>query len=198
MSITQSAGLARIAKMVAGCRRCGELAELRDTYSYQTVPGEGRPNARLMVLGEAPGQEEAESGRPFVGKAGKLLGKIFERAGWRREDLFIANILKCRPPGNRTPLPQEALNCRVFLDLQIRCVNPQWILCLGKTASIYLMGKGEDKTMGSLRGEHEYQGRKVVCTYHPSYLLRGNEDAKRAVWEDIQPIILALQPARCS
>jgi uracil-DNA glycosylase family 4 len=191
----QSEALQLLQQKIAGCRLCQELAEYRDANNYKTVPGVGNPNARIFVIGEAPGENEAKEGEPFVGKAGKLLNNIFLAAGWQREELFIANILKCRPPGNRDPQPTEAANCRKFLDLQIRCVNPEWILCFGKISSIYLLGKDpKTTTIGSLRHEvHDYQGKKVICTYHPSYLLR-NPPAKEDVWDDLQPVILALQP----
>jgi uracil-DNA glycosylase family 4 len=183
---TQSSVLKIIADKIAGCHRCSELSEYREANCGKTVPGEGNPNADLMIIGEAPGADEAEQGRPFVGRAGKLLDSIIEAAGWKREELFIANILKCRPPGNRVPTDEEAANCRQYLDFQIKAVNPNRILCLGKTASRFLLGKGEEVTMGSMRGEHEYQGRKVICSYHPSYLLR-NPEAKADLWHDIQP-----------
>jgi uracil-DNA glycosylase family 4 len=189
----QSQALQLLQQKIATCRLCQELAEYRDANNYKTVPGVGNPNARIFVIGEAPGENEAKEGEPFVGKAGKLLNNIFQAAGWQREELFIANILKCRPPGNRDPQPQEAANCRKFLDMQIRCVNPEWILCFGRISSIYLLGKEPTTTIGSLRHEiHEYEGKKVICTYHPSYLLR-NPAAKTDVWDDLQPVIAALQ-----
>lgn len=188
----KSEGLNIICKKIADCRLCTELVELRDQFEYLTVPGEGNPNAPLMILGEAPGEDEAKSGRPFVGRAGKLLDNIIQAAGWNRADVYICNILKCRPPKNRVPTSEEASNCRKFLDMQIKLVNPQWILCLGKTATTYLLGITEEKTMGQLRGTHTFQGRNVIATYHPSYLLR-TPSAKSDVWGDIQPIISALQ-----
>lgn len=147
-----------------------------------------------MVLGEGPGQNEAEIGEPFVGKSGRLLTNILESAGFPREQVYITNILKCRPPGNRDPKPDEAANCRKFLDLQIRCIDPEWIICLGRIASVFLLRKEPDTRIGSLRGTiHEYQGKKVIATYHPSFLLR-NPAAKKDVWDDLQPVILALLP----
>ena len=193
----QSEALQILAGEIATCTKCTELHAMRVELDYKTVPGEGNPNADVLLIGEAPGIEEAKSGSPFVGKAGKLFDKIIEAAGWKRESLFICNILKCKPPNNRVPEVFEAANCRPFLDLQIKIVNPKWILCLGKTASIYLLGKAEPVTMGSLRGEHEYQGRRVICTYHPSYLLR-TPSAKKDVWDDIQPMICSLQKLESS
>lgn len=178
---------------ISGCRLCQELSEYRDANSYKTVPGVGNANARVLILGEAPGENEAKEGEPFIGKAGKLLTSIIESAGWTRQQVFITNILKCRPPGNRDPQPDEAANCRKFLDLQIRCVDPEWIICFGRISSVFLLGHDPNTTIGSLRGKtHEYEGRSVICTYHPSYLLR-QPAAKKDVWEDIQPVILALQ-----
>jgi len=189
----KSQALQILEQKISACRLCQELAEYRDANQYKTVPGIGNPNARIMIIGEAPGQNEAEEGEPFVGKAGKLLTNIINAAGWQREDVFITNILKCRPPGNRDPQPDEAANCRKFLDLQIRCVNPEWILCFGRISSVFLLGKDVQTTIGSLRKEiHEYQGKKVICTYHPSYLLR-QPAAKKDVWNDLQPVLLALQ-----
>lgn len=189
----KSQALQVIADCVSKCTTCNELTTYRDENKYKTVPGVGNPNADLFCLGEAPGEDEALSGEPFVGRAGKLLTSILEAAGFRREDVFIANILKCRPPQNRVPTNEEAKNCRKFLDLQLKCVNPKWILCLGKTATVHLLGKPEDATMGSLRGVHQFGPYKVVATYHPSYLLR-TPTAKQEVWKDIQPILQELKP----
>lgn len=188
----KSEALQIIANKISKCSLCSELSHYRESNNYLTVPGEGKANARLFILGEGPGEEEAKTGQPFVGRAGKLLTKIIETAGWRRENVYITNIVKCRPPNNRVPVPDEASNCRNYLDMQIRCVDPEWILCLGKSASIYLLGKSDERSMGSLRGQHFYHDRKVICTYHPSYLLR-QPSAKEELWQDIQPIISTLQ-----
>lgn len=174
-----------LGQKIATCIKCTELTEYRQENNYLTAPGIGNPNARIMVVGEAPGEEEAKQGVPFVGKAGKLLTKILEACGWMRDDIYIANILKCRPPGNREPTSGEAANCRPFLDLQIKLVDPQWILCFGRTASIYLLGADPDSSMGSFRGRiHEYQGRKVLCTYHPSFLSSGGEKTSTTLVAD--------------
>jgi DNA polymerase len=190
----KSQALEVINTKITACNKCSGLSEYRNHFEYKYVPGEGHPNADILILGEAPGEDEAWSGRPFVGKAGQLLDKLIAAAGWKREHIFICNILKCRPPFNRTPTKEEAANCRPFLDLQIKVVDPKWIICLGKTASIYLLGKPEERSMGSLRGEHEYKGKRVICTYHPSYLLR-TPAAKADVWADLQPVILAMREA---
>lgn len=190
----KSEALQILGQKISTCTLCSELSEYRKANSYKTVPGVGNSNAKVMVLGEAPGENEAKEGEPFIGKAGKLLTAILEAAKLPRDVVFITNILKCRPPGNRDPLPEEATNCRKFLDMQIKCVDPEWILCFGRIASVNLLGLEQDTTIGSLRHKtHDYQGRKVICTYHPSYLLR-NPAAKEYVWQDLQPVILALQP----
>lgn len=189
----KSEALQILEQKIAKCELCEEITEWRVKSDWKTVPGVGNPNADVMIIGEAPGKNEAEQGEPFVGKAGNLLTQILEAAGWSRKQVFIANILKCRPPGNRDPLKEEADNCRKFLDLQIRCIDPSWILCFGRISSVFLLGHDPGTTIGSLRGEtHTYQGRNVICTYHPSYLLR-QPSAKADVWNDIQPAILALQ-----
>ena len=173
--------LAIIAAEVAACTRCQELADTRT----QTVPGVGNPHPQLMFLGEAPGADEDRQGEPFVGRAGQLLTQMIENGmKLKRADVFIGNVLKCRPPGNRTPAPEEAANCRGFLDRQIAILKPQFICCLGAVAAQNLLGT--DRAIGKLRGQlFDYHGAKVVCTYHPAYLLR-NPAAKRDTWEDIQ------------
>lgn len=183
----QSEALQIIANKVAGCTLCTDLATSRIKSGCKTVPGEGAPNAQVMIVGEAPGQTEAETGKPFCGRAGDLLSKIIKACGWNREDVFITNCVKCRPPSNRDPLPEEAANCRKYLDMQIRTVDPSYIVCLGRIASIYLLEKPPECTMGSLRGVHEYKNRITVCTWHPSYALR-NPDAKEDIWNDLAPI----------
>lgn len=165
---------------VAACVRCQELASTRT----QTVFGVGNPEARFMFIGEAPGADEDAQGEPFVGAAGQLLDKIIVACGLKRADIYICNILRCRPPGNRKPLPEEASNCREFLDGQIAAVDPDFIVCWGATAAQNLMGTEE--SIGRLRGKFFTHGRaKVLCTYHPSYLLR-NPPAKKDVWEDMK------------
>ncbi len=175
-----SDSLELICQEVSACRKCDELARTRHT----TVFGEGNPNARLVFMGEAPGADEDLQGRPFVGRAGQLLTKIIEACTLRREDVYILNTLKCRPPGNRNPLPSEAAACRGFLDRQLALIRPEYICCLGTVAAQNLLGT--DTSIGRLRGSFiDYQGIKVICTYHPAYLLR-NPPAKRMVWDDMQ------------
>lgn len=171
---------------VKPCIKCHELATTRT----QTVFGVGNPLAQLCFVGEAPGADEDERGEPFVGRAGQLLTKIIEACQLKREDVFILNVLKCRPPGNRAPLPDEVANCRPFLDRQLAVIRPQYICCLGTTAAQTLLQT--DRTIGQLRGKfHDYRGIPVMCTYHPAYLLR-NPAAKRDVWEDMKKLMAKL------
>jgi len=135
-------------------------------------------------LGEAPGADEDRLGEPFVGRAGQLLNKILEACRLRREDVYILNILKCRPPGNRNPAPDEAANCRRYLDRQLELIGPEFICCLGAVAAQNLLGTTE--SIGRMRGRVlNYREAKVVCTYHPAYLLR-NPAAKKDAWDDMK------------
>jgi DNA polymerase len=165
---------------VAACTLCDELASTRT----QTVFGVGNPQARLCFLGEAPGADEDRLGEPFVGRGGQLLNKILEACKLRREDVYILNMLKCRPPKNRNPLPQELANCRPFLERQLELIQPEFICCLGAVAAQSLLST--TVPIGRLRkAVHAYRDAKVVCTYHPAYLLR-NPAAKKDTWEDMQ------------
>ena len=140
--------------------------------------------ARLCFFGEAPGADEDRLGEPFVGRAGKLLTKIIEACELKREDVYILNVLKCRPPGNRAPLPQEAENCYPFLQKQLEIIRPEFLCCLGASAAKALLDT--KVAIGKLRGKfYNHQGIRVLVTYHPAYLLR-NPAAKRPVWEDMQ------------
>jgi DNA polymerase len=182
--------LAAVAREVAVCTRCAELARTRT----QTVFGVGNPYARLVFCGEAPGADEDRLGEPFVGRAGQLLNDIISKGmKMRRQDVYILNILRCRPPGNRAPLPVEAANCREYLDRQLEIIQPKFICCLGAVAAQNLLGT--DAAIGRLRGRvHDYYGIKVVCTYHPAYLLR-NPQAKRPVWDDVQLLMGEMKKA---
>ena len=165
---------------VAGCSRCGPLARTRT----QTVFGTGSPTARIAFLGEAPGADEDASGVPFVGRAGQLLTKIIEACTLSRDEVYILNVLKCRPPENRTPLPEETANCRGYFERQLDIIAPEFICCLGTTAAQALLQTTEP--IGKLRGRWFTHGTaQVLCTYHPSYLLR-NPGAKRHVWDDMK------------
>jgi DNA polymerase len=168
---------------VAACTRCPELASTRT----QTVFGVGNPRARLCFLGEAPGADEDAQGEPFVGRAGQLLTRIIEACTLARGDVYILNVLKCRPPDNRNPLPDEVANCRGFLDRQLAQIRPEFICCLGSIAAQTLLGT--QMSIGRLRGKFfDYEGSQVMCTYHPAYLLR-NPAAKRDVWLDMKLLL---------
>lgn len=171
--------LEEIARVVAGCRRCQLYAT-----ATNPVPGVGNPDANFMCVGEAPGANEDQQGEPFVGQAGQLLNKILAAIDLRREDVFIANVLKHRPPGNRNPLPDEVVACSPYLVRQIELVRPKVILALGTFAAQTLL---ETKlTIGKLRGQvHRYYGVPLIVTYHPAALLR-NPSWKRPTWEDVQ------------
>jgi DNA polymerase len=176
----REAELRVLAEEVAACTLCQELADTRT----RTVFGVGNPAARILFLGEAPGREEDLSGEPFVGPAGQLLDRIIKACTLTREEIYICNILRCRPPMNRNPSPTEAGNCRRFLDAQIRIVDPEYIVCWGSVAARNLLDT--TAAIGRLRGRFFRHGRaKVLCTYHPSYLLR-NPAAKKDVWEDMK------------
>lgn len=174
-----------LAAEVGQCTRCAELASTRT----QTVFGQGPPNVELCFIGEAPGADEDAQGLPFVGAAGQLLNRIIAACGLQREEVYICNILKCRPPGNRTPLPNEAANCRPFLERQLKLVGPKFICALGGCAAQNLLGT--TVPIGKLRGHfHEFQGIPVLVTYHPAYLLpHRNPDKKKDVWEDMKMLL---------
>lgn len=173
--------LTELAQRVARCQRCPELVRNRT----QTVFADGNPESPLVFVGEAPGAEEDKQGLPFVGRAGQLLTDIITKGmGLRREDVYICNVIKCRPPENRTPTPTEVANCREYLDEQLTLVRPRFICCLGSVAAQRILGSKQSMT--KLRGQMFTVGPvKVVCTYHPAYLLR-NPEAKRETWEDIK------------
>jgi len=165
---------------VASCVKCHELAGTR----RQTVFGVGNSNSRLVFLGEAPGADEDRQGEPFVGRAGHLLTKIIEACTLKREEVYILNVLKCRPPGNRNPSPEETDNCRPFFERQLDIVRPEFICCLGSIATKTLLETSQP--IGRLRGHfHDWRGVKVLATYHPAYLLR-NPAAKKLVWDDMK------------
>jgi uracil-DNA glycosylase len=177
-----------LAGYVSTCERCEALFATRT----QTVFGVGPVDPDVCFIGEAPGANEDATGEPFVGAAGQLLNRIIAAAGMKREEVYIANILKCRPPGNRRPQADEARNCREYLDRQIELVRPRHLVCLGASAAQYLLGVST--SLGRLRGRfHDYRGIPVLCTYHPSYLLQLEEPAKterkRDVWEDMKVLL---------
>lgn len=168
-----------VAKAIAGCTAC----DLHAT-ALNPVPGEGNPAAKFVVVGEAPGATEDELGRPFVGRSGDLLTKILEAIGFKREDVFICNVLKHRPPGNRNPTVSEIAACRPFLLRQLEILQPRVVLALGTFAAQTLLAT--DTPIGKLRGiEHSYHGIPLIATYHPAAMLR-NPNWKRPAWEDVQ------------
>jgi len=174
--------LLKLRDMTLSCTKCQELASTRNSVVF----GAGNIAANLMFIGEAPGSEEDKQGLPFVGRAGQLLTKIIESIGLTRRQVFIANTLKCRPPQNRAPRPEEMLNCEPFLFQQIDLIRPKVICALGSFAAQVLLKTGQP--IGQLRGKQfEYRGAQLVCTYHPAYLLRNPHD-KRKVWEDMKKI----------
>ena len=172
-----------LSQSVAGCTRCKALASCRT----QTVFGEGSPQPRFVFFGEAPGAEEDKTGRPFVGAAGQLLTKMIEAIQLKREDVYLLNTVKCRPPGNRNPAPDEVANCREYFETQLQLLRPEYIVCLGAVSSQALLQS--KLSIGRLRQTfHQYHDSKVIAIYHPAYLLR-NPDAKRAAWADLQMLM---------
>lgn len=178
--------LAVLQDIVKECHKC-ELAKTRTN----TVFGKGNPNAKIIFVGEAGGQQEDEQGLPFVGKAGQLLDNIIDNCKIPRGLIYITNIIKCRPPNNRKPTEIECNSCEPFLKLQLKIINPTIIVCLGATAANNILKN--NNSISSLRGEwFSYKDGSlncsVLCTYHPSYLLR-NPRAKKDVWEDMQLLV---------
>ena len=180
-----------IAGMIAACRACA-----LGYTALNPVPGEGNPNADVVCVGEAPGQTEDETGRPFVGASGQLLTKILGAIQLQREDVFICNVVKHRPPGNRNPLPDEVRACAPYLRRQLELVKPKVIIALGTSAAQALLNTSIP--MGKLRGQlHRYEGIPVIVTYHPSALLR-NENWKRPAWDDVRLARRILDAARAA
>ena len=181
-----AAALAAIREEMGDCRRC-RLASGRHTIVF----GQGNPHAELMFVGEAPGAEEDQQGLAFVGRAGQLLTDIIEKGlKMRRADVWIGNILKCRPPQNRNPEPDEVLACQPFLEAQIRAIRPRVLVGLGKFGAQWLLKTAQPITR--LRGRvGEYEGIPVMPTYHPAYLLR-NPAGKKDVWEDMKAVLRLL------
>ena len=185
--------LVEIAEQVNQCRKC-DLGSLRTN----AVPGEGSAQARIMFVGEAPGADEDAQGRPFVGRAGQLLDRIIAAMGLRREDVYIGNILKCRPPDNREPRAEEIVSCLPYIQSQIEIMNPDIIVALGSHAAKTLLDT--PKSIGQLRGQfHEYYpgfgqpAIRLMATFHPAYLLRNySEENRRRVWEDMKKVLAEL------
>ncbi|MCG6908426.1 MAG: uracil-DNA glycosylase [Desulfobacteraceae bacterium] len=183
--LPQRETLARIRADLGDCRRC-PLAAGRNRIVF----GEGDEAARLVFVGEAPGFHEDQQGRPFVGTAGQLLTRMITAMQLSREQVYICNILKCRPPGNRNPLPEEIQACVPFLKRQLGAIRPEAIVALGKFAAQFLLAT--EAPISRLRGRfHEYQGIKVMPTFHPAFLLH-NPERKRDVWEDLKQVMTLL------
>lgn len=171
--------LEQLDKMICNCTKC-VLHKGRNKFVF----GSGNPNAKVMVIGEGPGAEEDKQGLPFVGRAGQLLTDILKAIKFSREEVYIGNIVKCRPPDNRTPLPDEMDTCLPYLEKQIELIKPELILCLGLTAAKGLLKKKDSLT--SMRGQvFEYEGIKTMVTFHPAALLR-NPNWKKDCWVDVQ------------
>jgi DNA polymerase len=178
--------LAQIRTDLGECTRC-KLHSTRRSIVF----GVGADDAPLMFVGEAPGEQEDRRGEPFVGPAGQLLDKMIEAMGWTRGDVYIANILMCRPPGNRNPQPDEVASCKPFLDAKIATIAPRIIVALGRPATNTLLGT--DAPISALRGRfHDRHGVKVMPTFHPAYLLR-DPDRKRDAWSDLKLVMAELE-----
>ena len=177
------AALETLSCQVAQCTLCPILAKTRT----QTVFGVGNPEARVAFFGEAPGADEDRQGEPFVGRAGQLLTKIIEACGFKRDDVYILNVLRCRPPENRNPAEEEVENCRRWFESTLGVIRPEYIVCVGTVPTKALFP--DALAIGKMRGKfYEWRGSKVLCTYHPSYLLR-NPDAKKFVWDDMKLLL---------
>jgi uracil-DNA glycosylase len=180
------AALEAIRLEIGDCTRCPLAFQGR----HKIVFADGDPNARLMFVGEGPGADEDAQGLPFVGRAGQLLNNMINAMGLKREEVYIANVVKCRPPQNRTPEPGEANTCMQFLWQQIDVVRPEVLVALGATAATYLLGR--KTSLASLRGRiHDVCGSKLIVTYHPAYLLRDPTQKKEA-WKDLQMAMVEL------
>jgi len=180
IALTQVEALAAIRADIGDCTRC----KLHTLGRTQVVFGAGNPSAQLMFVGEAPGADEDLQGVPFIGRAGQLLTKIIEAIDMKREDVYIANVIKCRPPQNRNPEPDEVATCEPFLFQQIDAIHPKVIVALGKFGAQTLLRTLEP--ISKLRGRiFDYRGSKLIPTFHPAYLLR-NPSSKRDVWEDMK------------
>ncbi len=182
----KAAALEAVRELIGDCTRC----PLAYAGRRRIVFGNGDPNARLMFVGEGPGAEEDEQGLPFVGKSGQLLNNMIGAMGLRREDVYVANVVKCRPPANRAPEWIEATTCTQFLVQQMDLVQPEYVVALGTTAAAYLLGVKQ--SLASLRGRfHEVRGAKLVVTYHPAFLLRDPRQ-KGEAWKDLQMVMAAM------
>jgi DNA polymerase len=183
---TGAAGLALAREELGDCQRC-KLAKGRTNLVF----GVGNPDAHLVFVGEGPGADEDAQGEPFVGKAGQLLNKMIEAMGYRRQDVYICNVVKCRPPGNRNPEPDEIEACEPFLKRQLAALRPRMIVTLGKFAAQCLLR--DDTPISRLRGNFRaYEGIQLMPTFHPAYLLR-DPTKKKETWEDLKTVMAALR-----
>jgi len=187
--VSREEALARVVAEVAACPRCPELVANRT----KTVPGQGSPYAKLMFIGEGPGQDEDRQGLAFVGRAGQLLTKMIESIAMTRDEVFIANILKCRPPQNRQPMPEEAANCRPFLMRQLQIIRPKVIVALGGVAAQNLL-ETHDGITRLRRRFYPFMGAKLMPTFHPAYVLRNyTPDVRKKVYDDLLKVKAELQ-----
>jgi DNA polymerase len=186
--VTQESSVLSLEETILNCQKC----PLSQTRTH-AVPGEGDLNADLMFVGEGPGRDEDLQGRPFVGRAGQLLTKIIHAMTFQREEAYITNIVKCRPPGNRNPQGNEIASCKDYLLAQIELINPKVIVTLGKVAADFFIRSSLGMT--ALRGDfYDFDNIKVMPTFHPSYLVRneGNKNLKKMVWEDMKKVMAFL------
>lgn len=184
-----SASLPELDAAICDCRKCA-LGDTRTKFVF----GTGDPDADLMFIGEGPGADEDAKGEPFVGRAGQLLNKIIEAIGMKREQVYICNIVKCRPPNNRAPLPAEEESCTPYLMKQIELVKPKFIVCLGRTAGQWILQTTDG--LSAMRGRiHDFRGIGLIVTYHPAALLR-NPEWKKPTWEDMKMLMTAYEAAR--
>jgi uracil-DNA glycosylase family 4 len=181
--------LAGLNAAICDCVKCA-LGTTRTKFVF----GVGNPKAEVMFIGEGPGADEDAKGEPFVGRAGKLLDKIIEATGMKRQEVYICNIVKCRPPNNRPPLPAEEETCTPYLMKQIELVKPKFIICLGRTAAQWILKTTDG--LAAMRGKmHDFHGSKLIVTYHPAALLR-NPEWKKPTWEDMKMLMKALEESR--
>ena len=182
----RAAALKAIEEEIGDCTRCPLAYAGRHTIVF----GDGDPNARLMFVGEGPGADEDVQGLPFVGKSGQLLNNMISAMGLKRDEVYIANVVKCRPPANRAPEPVEANTCAQFLLRQMDVVQPEYVVALGATAAMYVLGVKQ--SLASLRGRfHEVRGAKLAVTFHPAYLLRDPRQ-KAEAWKDLQMVMAGM------
>jgi len=186
-AVSKNDGLKNVREEIGDCQRC-KLSKGRKNIVF----GAGNANARIMFIGEAPGRDEDIQGEPFVGEAGMLLTKLIEKMGFKRDAVYIANIIKCRPPLNRDPEEDEILSCRAFLDKQIDVIAPECIIALGRIALMTLMNNNKIRITAARGNFFEYKGIPVMPTFHPAYLLRNPKD-KWLTWADVQKVMERIQ-----